>query len=324
MHANPGKPDTPPVEPAGGARVTGRLIRLVAMIPALNERNSIAQVVRGLRALEPRLRDLGVSLGVYVVDDGSTDNTGAIAVEAGAERVLRHRVNMGLGAAVRTGVRAARDDGFDILVKLDADLQHDPKDILALIKPILDDEAEVVYGNRFERIEYRMPLIRRIGNTAFSTLMRYLTNWPLLDSQPGIFAVSKDYLAVALIPGDYNYTQQILLDAYHKHMRFAHVPVAFRERKTGKSFISLAYPFKVLPQILLVIASVKPMRIFVPIGIAFMTIGGVVFVAQFASWLSGNAPRPVENVNLVLGAVLFGMQTVFFGILAQLVVQTRR
>lgn len=313
----------PPSETNGrGAPTSVR--KLVVIVPALNEKDAISRVIEGLRALGPRLEEKGVGLAIYVVDDGSTDGTGALAANAGADRVLRHRVNMGLGAAVRTGIRAGRDDGFDLLVKIDADLQHDPSDIPALIEPILADEAEVVYGNRFERIEYQMPFVRRIGNTAFSRLMKYLTGWPLADSQPGIFAVSKDYLAVSLIPGDYNYTQQILLDAYHKHMRFAHVPVAFRERRTGKSFISLKYPFKVLPQILLVIASVRPMRIFVPVGLAFAALGFFVFLYQFGSFLLGYTARPVYNVNLVLGTVLFGIQTVFFGVLAQLIVQTRR
>jgi len=310
--------------PAGNPSGSAPPRRLVVAVPALNEKDSIGRVIEGLRALAPRLAARGVTLSIYVVDDGSSDGTGALALEARADRVLRHKVNMGLGAAVRTGVRAARDGGFDILVKIDADLQHDPEDILALIEPILADEAEVVYGNRFERIAYRMPLARRMGNMVFSNLMKRLTGWPLADSQPGIFAVSKEYLAVAFIPGDYNYTQQILLDAYHKHMRFAHVPVAFRERKTGKSFISLKYPFKVLPQILLVIASVKPMRIFVPLGFAFVALGGIVFAAQIVSWLLGHGTKPVENVNLVMGSILFGVQTVFFGVLAELIVQTRR
>lgn len=298
--------------------------RLVVVVPAFNEAKSITQTISNLRGLRERLNDIGVKLSIYVVDDGSTDETSRLAADAGVERVLRHRINQGLGAAVRTGLSAARDDGFDILVKFDADLQHDPADLLQLVSPILADEADIVYGNRFDRIEYKMPFLRRIGNFAFSRLMKWLTGWPLKDSQPGIFAVDKDYLSVAFIPGDYNYTQQILLDAYHKRMRFAHVPVAFRKRTTGKSFVSLKYPFKVLPQIVMVTASIKPMKIFVPIGTAFVLFGSAIFLFQFVSWLAGHGSKPVENVNLVLGSILFGVQTVFFGVLAQLIVQMRK
>jgi hypothetical protein len=154
--------------------------------------------------------------------------------------------------------------------------------------------------------------------------MKFLTGWPLKDSAPGILCLGKEYIAVAFIPGDYNYPQQVLLDAYHKHMRFAHVSVAFRSRTTGKSFISLKYPFKVIPQILLVLASVRPLRIFVPIGLSFCLFGSLLFVVQLFNWFFGDGIKPVENANLVLGSVLFGLQTVFFGVLAQLIVQTRK
>lgn len=309
---------------AAGAAADQALRRLVVTVPAYNERLSIAETVRGLRAMAPDLAALGYALSVYVIDDGSVDETGALAREAGADRVLRHRVNQGLGAAVRTAIRAAREDGFDVMVKFDADLQHDPADIVALIEPLSADEADVVYGNRFERISYRMPPVRRAGNIVFSRLMRWLTGWPLQDSQPGIFAINRAYIEVSFIPGDYNYTQQVLLDAYHKHMRFAQVPVAFNARTTGKSFVSLKYPLKVLPQIAFVIVSVKPMKAFVPVGLGFIALALVVFTVQISQWLFGAAERPVENVNLVLGSFLFGMQTVFIGVLAQLIVQMRR
>ena len=99
-----------------------------------------------------------------------------------------------------------------------------------------------------------MPVIRKMGNKVFTKLMSVLNKWPLKDSQPGIFAVNRDYLDVFNLPGSYNYTQQILLDAYHQGMRFAHVPVTFRKRTTGESFVSMRYPFKVLPQLLIIIS----------------------------------------------------------------------
>ena len=155
--------------------------------------------------------------------------------------------------------------------------------------------------------------------------MRKLTGWPLKDSQPGIFCIGPAYAAIFNLPGDYNYTQQILLDAYLKNMRFAHVDVAFRKRVTGKSFITLKYPFRVLPQILMVLASVKPMRIFFPIGMFFLLLGVAVFCYEFGEWLFvAGIDKPVRSVNLVMGSSLFGLQTIFFGILAELIIKTRR
>lgn len=299
-------------------------VSVLVIVPAFNERATIQGAVTGLRKERKRLASRGIRLSIFVVDDGSTDGTGQLAAEAGADRVLRHRVNQGLGAAVRTGMRAGKEEGYDVVVKFDADLQHDPSDIPPLIQPVLDDSADIVYGNRFADLRYRMPLLRRAGNLAFSRLMAWLTGWPLKDSQPGILAVNRRYLEAFSIPGDYNYTQQVLLEAYHRHLRFAHVPVTFRQRPAGESFVSLAYPFRVIPQILLVIASIRPMRIFLPIGLGFLLLAGLVFTYQLVNWLLGHSTRPVENVNLVLGSALFGLQTVFFGILAQMIAQLRQ
>lgn len=299
--------------------------KIVVIIPAWNEAGRIAETVSVLRKSLGSIE--GSECSIFVIDDGSSDSTRGIAEAAGAERVLSHKSNRGLGAAVRTGLTAARNAGADICIKFDADLQHDPADIPALIQPIIEDAADIVYGNRFARIEYKMPFIRSIGNRVFRQLMRWLTHWPLKDSQPGIFAVARSYLDIFSLPGDYNYTQQILLDAYLKGLRFEHVDVAFRSRKTGKSFISLKYPFKVLPQILMVLIAVRPLRVFVPVGLFFLAIATGVFCVEVAQWFwgpEGAYDKPVRSANLVLGTGLFGLQTLFFGCLAELIVFTRR
>jgi len=302
------------------ANESDRLIKVAVVIPAYNEQDSIKVTIESIQALKTQFRANALDLLVYVVNDGSTDNTAELARQGQCDRLISHRTNLGLGAAIRTGLLAARKDQIDIAVKYDADAQHDPVDILPLIAPILNDEADVVYGNRFDRIQYRMPFVRYIGNRLFTWVMRKLTGWPLKDSQPGILALCRDYLDVFHLPGDYNYTQQILLDAYHKGMRFAHVPVSFRQRTTGKSFISIKYPFKVIPQILLVLVSVKPFRIFGPLGLIFLLLGGAIFGLELVLWMAGYTEKPVLHVNFVLGFSLFGLQTLFFGLLAELIV----
>ena len=306
-----------------GAKVQGARRLLVVMIPAHNEVDNIEEVVEGVAALREQLTESGFTLKIIVVDDGSADETGLAAQSAGADRIVTHKKNRGLGAAVRSGLSVAHEECADIVVKIDADLQHSSVDILSVIQPIAAGDADLVYGERFSKIAYQMPIIRKLGNIAFRGLMRWLTKWPIKDSQPGIFAASKEYLEIFDIPGDYNYTQQLLVDAYLKGMRFSQVPVEFRQRRAGRSFVSLIYPLKVLPQIILVIAMSKPMKIFGTCGALSVLVGTTVFAIQFAQWLFGISHKPVVNVNLVLGTVLFGVQMLFFGILAKLVVLTR-
>jgi glycosyltransferase involved in cell wall biosynthesis len=298
--------------------------KLIVVVPAYNEAERIGDTLKALRSIHGTLKKQNIDLCLYVVDDGSKDDTRSVARAAGADRILRHKINQGLGAAIRTGLTAADKDGADIVIKFDADLQHDPGDIVDLIKPIIEDSADVVYGNRFNRIEYRMPFVRHIGNKVFTGLMRFLTGWPLKDSQPGIFAINRDYLSVFSLPGDYNYTQQILLDAYHKGMRFAHVDVSFRKRTTGKSFISLKYPFKVGFQILMVLVIVSPMKIFGTIGLLFLSSGIIVFAVELVLFFLGNSPKPVVHVNAVMGCLFMGLQTLFFGLLAEIIKKITR
>ncbi|MBF0282897.1 MAG: glycosyltransferase family 2 protein [Magnetococcales bacterium] len=296
-------------------------MKVAVVVPAFNEGKIIQRTLRALRGQVPRFAEAGLELNLWLVDDGSTDDTAQQAQEGGVDRVITHRRNQGLGAAVRSGFKAARQAGMDILIKFDADLQHDPDDLLPLLQPILRGEADVVYGNRFPRITYRMPLVRKAGNIVFTGLMRWLTGWPLEDGQPGLLAVNRAYLQCFYLPGDYNYTQQVLMDAYRKGMSFAHVPVAFHPRTTGKSFISFRYPFKVLPQIFMVLIAVRPLKVFAPIGLLFFLLGATLFTVEFFQWLLGDAPKPVNHVNLVLGLTLFGLQTLFFGVLAHLIVE---
>ncbi len=298
--------------------------KIVVIVPAFNEEETIDETLEGLYSIKNELNNNGYELIVHVINDGSTDSTEKLANKNGETLVISHKKNEGLGSAVRTGLISANKINADIVVKFDADLQHDPNDILKLINPIQHDEADIVYGNRFEKINYKMPIIRKIGNNVFTKLMKWLTGWPVMDSQPGIFAVNKMFLDNFYLPGDYNYTQQILLDAYHRNLRFSHVLVTFNKRDKGKSFISLGYPIKVIPQIIQVIIGIKPLKVFGPIGWFFLSLGFLVFMFQMIMYILGYTQKPVENVNLVLGSFLFGLQILCFGFLADLIVKFNR
>ena len=297
-------------------------LKLVVIVPAYNEEESIGATVCAIRKQLDAFALQNISGFIFVVDDGSIDKTYQFAMSAGVDRVIRHRTNRGLGAAVRSGLLAARDEQADVVVKFDADLQHDPGDIENLIGPILSGIADVVYGNRFEHISYRMPFLRRIGNFLFTKLMSLLTGWSISDAQPGLFAVNRDYLDRFWFPGDYNYTQQILLDAFHNKMKFAQVDVKFSRRETGKSFVSLKYPWKVLSQIFWIIVCVKPMKIFGTVGLAFLFVSTIVMVSEIGRWLWGAGVKPVVHVNFVIGALIMGLQSLSFGVLAELIIQT--
>lgn len=230
-------------------------LSVAVIIPARNEGSTVGEMVRRVRTSLNGCNQ--VAAIVIVVNDGSSDETGQIAMEAGADHILTNSSTGGLGAAVRQGLREAQRLHADAVVKIDADSQHSPEDIPELLAPILAGEADLVFGDRFDRISYRMPLIRRLGNRVFSLVMRAITGWPVYDSQPGIFAGSRRYLDGFRIPDDYNYTQQVLIDGFQRGLRFDSVPVSFRERSSGSSFVSIRYLWKVPWAILKMIVAVK-------------------------------------------------------------------
>jgi glycosyltransferase involved in cell wall biosynthesis len=238
---------------------------IAIVIPAYNEESSIGNVIE--RVLE--LYDV-----VIVVDDGSKDHTYDITKNYPSVTIIRHPVNMGLGAATRTGLKRAYEIGAEIAVKIDADFQHEVWDIHKVIDPIMRDQADCVFGTRFKGgLKYKMPLYRNIGNKFFSWLVSLSTGLTITDGQTGLMAFHRRYLEVFDIISDYNETQQLIMDAYGKKMRIVEVPVMFNKRVTGQSFISWKYPIKVIPAILRMFMTYGAMKIFTILAVILLIWG---------------------------------------------------
>lgn len=160
--------------------------RILVVIPAFNEETTIKHVITSI----PK-RISGFTIVVLVVDDGSTDRTGILAKQSGAQ-VLRHIINRGLGGALSTGFFYARKYGFDIVVTFDADGQHTASDIARVIKPIVKKEYDVVIGSRFLTNQNSMPIIRKYINILSNIATYIFFGIGTTDSQSGLRAFSKN------------------------------------------------------------------------------------------------------------------------------------
>jgi glycosyltransferase involved in cell wall biosynthesis len=290
---------------------------VVVFMPALNEQEMIGKVIRRIGELYAESE--GYRVETIVVDDGSTDETEQEARKTGVQKVIKHPFNLGLGAATRSGMEAALEMGADIAVKIDADFQHDPEDIDKVIRPILNGRADVVFGSRFlGQIKYKMPLGRRLGNAMFTFLVNRLTRLHITDAQTGLMAFSSKYLRRFNIISDYNETQQLILDASNKHMRVMEVPVVFHPRTTGRSFISVKYPIKVLPTILRLLVQGAPLKVFVPVGTFFILLGIVATIAV----IQGFAPVFIGDAAISI-LVIGGLLIIMFGLLADTLAKSR-
>lgn len=218
--------------------------RIAVVVPAKDEEATIGPLLDGIS----RVTVPGHELHPIVVDDGSTDATAAVARSRGAA-VVAHPENRGLGAAVRTGLRAAVGSGAVAVAYLDADLEYAPEDIPRVLEPILAGRADYVLGSRFLGGVRGMRLYRRIGNYAFTALLVALTRTGMTDGQTGMRAFSRGAADRAEIVHDYNYAQVLTLDLLRKGFRLEEVPIRYRVREHGESFVRWNYPAKVLPAI---------------------------------------------------------------------------
>ncbi|MDQ3981419.1 MAG: glycosyltransferase, partial [Actinomycetota bacterium] len=217
---------------------------VVLFLPAHDEIDSVAEIVR--RAPQ---RACGRDVVVMVIDDGSTDGTADAARRAGATVVSLPR-NRGLGAAVRRGLREATALGAAAVAFCDADGEYAPEELDALVAPVLAGDADYVVGSRFAgRIERMLPH-RRFGNVVLTKILSFVARRRITDGQSGYRALSAGAAADAEIVHDYNYAQVLTLDLLEKGYRYAEVPISYRFRTAGKTFVKLGrYLRNVIPAV---------------------------------------------------------------------------
>ena len=191
---------------------------VIACIPAYNEEDTITSVV------ERALKHVDM---VIVCDDGSSDLTGEKARRAGA-LVIRHKKNMGYGAALKTLFDVAKRVGPDVMVILDGDGQHDPDDIPALLKPILSGEADIVIGSRFLG-KTEMPVYRGVGIKLISFVVRLIAYPDIKDAQSGFRAYNQRAIeAISITERGMGASTEILLKAAYHGLRLKEVPIRVR------------------------------------------------------------------------------------------------
>ena len=289
-------------------------MNVAVLIPVYNEKDNLQQLIDSIKDLDLE------QYYFYFIDDGSTDGSfDDIEIALDNHKIIKHRKNFGLATSVKTGIEAALLGNAEYIVKVDADLQHDLRELESLVIPLKNKNSDIVYGDRFSgSINYKMGFIRKYGNKFFSYLMRRLTKFNIIDSQPGFISFTREVAESIKLLGSYNYTQQILLEAAISGFTFSQVPISFNERKHGESFISYKYPFKVFFQIFLIYSSLKPLQTFGKIGMLFITSGLMVAIYQMSRYYLDISEKLIVNDGLVSLLMLFGIQTVFVGILGNL------
>ena len=225
---------------------------MLLIIPAYNEREALGGLLAEIRALG------NPDLVAVVVDDGSTDRTSEIARTGGA-RVLRLCGNLGIGAAVQSGIRIAHREGFDYAVQIDGDGQHPPTELRRLLETVgQTDEPDLVIGTRYRdpADNFRSTALRRIGSWWLRVILRVVARVRVSDPTSGFRLYGGRALALFDETYPYDFPEpESLAIARVAGLTIAEVPVKMRERQGGQSsiggFSSIYYMLKVTIAIVL-------------------------------------------------------------------------
>jgi len=256
--------------------------KISVIIPAYNEASTIGAIVLKIKSLYPDFE-------IIVINDGSVDDTAAIAKDAGAH-VYSHPYNIGNGAAIKTGIRIASGD---ILVFLDGDNQHNPEDIAKLLRYIPD--YDMVVGSRSNG--HQASLGRTFGNTAYNWLASYVAKFYIPDLTSGFRAIKADIARnfLYLLPNTYSYPSTLTLGALRSGRSVKYMPINVLKRITGKSEIS---PFKDGVRFLMIIIKIctlySPLRVFLPVSFGLFVLGLSYYMFTYLS--SGR----FSNMSLLL------------------------
>jgi len=234
-------------------------VKILAIVPAFNEEESIAGVIEAIKGSDPLI-------DILVVNDGSDDSTGTVAQFSGFARVVNLPCNLGIGGAVQTGFIFAKRGDYDIAFQFDGDGQHLASEIEKILAPVRDNLADVVIGSRFcgSGGGYRSILSRRLGIKVFEIVNLLLIRQRVTDNTSGFRAYNRKaiHFLARNYPMDYPEPEAVLILGKNG-FKLKEVPVCVRKRAGGRSSISgtgsLYYMIKVL--LALVVCCIRPREI---------------------------------------------------------------
>lgn len=297
-------------------------MKLVIQIPCYNEAASLPHTIAHL----PREVAGCDEVEWLVIDDGSTDDTAAIAESLGVDHVVRHPVNRGLAAAFMTGLESAVAGGADIIVNTDADNQYDARDIETLVRPIVERRAEMVIGARpiadTDHFSWLKKRLQMLG----SAVVRAASNTDVADAPSGFRAFTREAAQRLNVFSSYTYTLETIIQAGHSNIRVVSVPIRtnpdLRPSRLVKSIGR--YVWRSASTIVRIFATYRPLTFFWMIAAFFLMIGAFSGVWYLGYKMLGQGAGHVQSAVLAAAAITIGLILFMLGFLADLSSVNRR
>ena len=297
-------------------------MKLVIQIPCYNEEQSLPVTLRDL----PRHIDGIDEIEILVIDDGSTDKTVEVANELGVDEVISLGANKGLAKAFVAGINKALDMGADIIVNTDADNQYDASYIKDIVKPLLEDKADIVIGARPVSDIKHFSRLKKILQKLGSFVMRCVSKTDVKDAPSGFRAFSRNAALQLNVFDNYTYTLETIIQAKAKGLVIESVEVGVNpELRKSRLFSNMfIYIRRSVFTMLRMFIIYRPFRFFVTFGSLFL-LAGVILGGRFLYYYAvGSGQGHIQSLILAAILLLTGVQVVLIAVLSELISINRK
>jgi len=297
-------------------------MKLIIQIPCLNEEKTLPATIADL----PRQIEGIDEVELLVIDDGSNDQTVAVAREHGVDHIVRLTNNKGLAAAFQAGLDASLKLGADVVVNTDADNQYRGADVPKLVAPILAGEADIVVGDRpingIDHFSAQKKALQRVG----SWVVRKLSDTTIVDTTSGFRAYNREAALGLLVVDNFTYTLESLIQAGKMLVAVGQAPIGVNpQTRESRLFDSTgAYVRRNALSILRIYARYEPLRVFATAGLVLALLALAAWMPFLLDWIL-NGDRSGHVQSLILGAVLFiaALQLLALGVIGDLLAGQR-
>jgi glycosyltransferase involved in cell wall biosynthesis len=297
-------------------------MKLIIQIPCYNE----AKILPKTLAQLPKAVDGFDSVEILVVDDGSTDDTPAVAREAGADHIVHLSRHLGLAQAYTHGLDASLRLGADVIVNTDADNQYKAENIAKLVRPILDGEAEMVIGDRGVSTVKHFPAHKRALQTLGSRVVSATAGFDIPDATSGFRAITRQVALETMVLSNYSYTLETLIQAGARHVRVAFVPIGTNPPERPSRLISSIRHYLVNSSVTIMrsFAMYRALRIFTAISAVMLLAGIAIGVRFLVFYFRGTGTGMIQSLILAAVFLIVGFITFLIGLIADLVSFNRK
>lgn len=297
-------------------------MKVIIQIPAYNEEKTLKVSIDALPKTLPGID----SIDVLVINDGSSDNTAEVAKACGVTHVVSHSINRGLAKTFMTGIKHSLSLGADIIVNTDADNQYNAEDIPKLLQPIIDNEADMVIGERPINSTAHFSVVKKCLQRVGSLVVRLFSHTTVQDAPSGFRAIRRSAAMQLNVFNTYTYTIETLIQAGRMGIKTISVPVRTnRDLRPSRLVKSIkGYVQQSAVTMIRAMNTYRPMTVFMTAAV-FPFVAGSILVCRWLIFFMGDHPA-THLPSLILGVALVGIsiQLVIFGFMADIISVNRK